>query len=90
MHVECFTRRSMLFKRKQKRDKLKMKTEITIKLSRLNCNGCVRNVTKALQTLPEVEIVQIDIPTRAEMREAVTKCKVASVHVNYPIIVIPL
>ena len=41
-----------------------MKTEMTITLSRLNCNGCVRNVTKALQTLPEVEIVQTHIPTK--------------------------
>lgn len=41
-----------------------MKTEITVTLSRLNCNGCVRNVTKALQTLPDVEVVQTDIPTK--------------------------
>jgi len=41
-----------------------MKTEITVTLSRMNCNGCVRNVTKALQTLPEVEITQTDIPTK--------------------------
>lgn len=41
-----------------------MKTETTVTLSRLNCNGCVRNVTKALQTLPELEIIQTDIPTK--------------------------
>ena len=48
-----------------------MKTEITITLSRLNCNGCVGNVTKALQTLPELEVVQTDIPTK-------------TVHLRYP------
>jgi copper chaperone CopZ len=41
-----------------------MKTEMTVTLSRLNCSGCVGNVTKALQTLPELEIVQTDIPTK--------------------------
>jgi copper chaperone CopZ len=41
-----------------------MKTETSVTLSRLNCNGCVRNVTKALQTLPEVELMQTDIPTK--------------------------
>lgn len=48
-----------------------MKTETIVTLSRLNCNGCVRNVTKALQTLPEVEIVQTDTSTKA-------------VHLRYP------
>jgi copper chaperone CopZ len=48
-----------------------MKTETTVTLSRLNCNGCVRNVTKALHTLPGVEVVQTDISTKA-------------VHVRYP------
>lgn len=42
-----------------------MKIETTVTLTRLNCNGCVRNVTKALQTLPELEVVQTDIPTKA-------------------------
>lgn len=41
-----------------------MKTEVTVTLSRLNCNGCVSNVTKALQTLPEIEIAGTDIPTK--------------------------
>jgi copper chaperone CopZ len=48
-----------------------LKTETTVTLSRLNCNGCVRNVTKALQTLPELEIVRTDISTKA-------------VHLRYP------
>lgn len=38
--------------------------EAIITLSRLNCSGCVRNVTNALQTLASVEIVRIDIPTK--------------------------
>lgn len=41
-----------------------MRTETCITLSRLNCNGCVRNVTKALQTLPGVEIISTDIPSK--------------------------
>ena len=48
-----------------------MKIELIVTLSRLNCNGCVRNVTKALQALPEVEIVQTDISTK-------------TVHLHYP------
>lgn len=48
-----------------------MKIEMAVTLSRLNCNGCVRKVTNALQTLPEVEIVQTDIPTK-------------TVHLRYP------
>lgn len=38
--------------------------ETMITLSRLNCSGCVRNVTNALQTLVGVEIVQTDISTK--------------------------
>jgi copper chaperone CopZ len=38
--------------------------ETHITLSRLNCSGCVRNVTKALQTLPSVEIISTDIPSK--------------------------
>ena len=41
-----------------------MRTETRITLSRLNCSGCVRNVTKALQTLPGVEIIGTDIPSK--------------------------
>lgn len=41
-----------------------MKAEILLTLSRLNCNGCVRNVTQALQALPDVEIQQTDTSTR--------------------------
>jgi copper chaperone CopZ len=41
-----------------------MKTETTVTLTRLNCSGCVRNVTKALQTLPELEVLQADTSTK--------------------------
>lgn len=39
-------------------------TETIIVLSRMNCRGCVRNVTQALQALPGVEILRTDIPTK--------------------------
>jgi copper chaperone len=38
--------------------------ETCITLSRLNCSGCVRNVTKALLALPSVEVVSTDIPSK--------------------------
>lgn len=38
--------------------------ETCITLSRLNCSGCVRNVTKALQMLPGVEVTSTDIPSK--------------------------
>jgi copper chaperone CopZ len=38
--------------------------ETMITLSRLNCSGCVRNVTNALQVLSGVEIMKTDIPAR--------------------------
>jgi copper chaperone len=41
-----------------------MMRESIITLSRLNCSGCVRNVTNALQTLSDVEIVHTDILTK--------------------------
>lgn len=47
-----------------KKEEEKLMIETIITLSRLNCGGCVRNVTNALQTLAGVEIVQTDIPSR--------------------------
>ena len=41
-----------------------MKTETTVTLTRLNCNGCVSNVTKALQTLPDLEVLGADTSTK--------------------------
>ena len=46
-------------------------SETIITLSRMNCGGCVRNVTNALQALPGVEVIQTDIPTK-------------TVHLRYP------
>jgi Cu+-exporting ATPase len=68
-----------------------MKTEMTITLSRMNCNGCVRNVTKALQTLPELEIVQTDIPTKTvrlrypENQVTLEQIKTVLLEANYPV-----
>jgi copper chaperone CopZ len=69
-----------------------MKTEITVTLSRLNCNGCVRNVTKALQTLPEVEITQTDIPTKTvrlhypEKQTSLEQIKTVLFEAGYPVV----
>ena len=69
-----------------------MKTEITVTLSRLNCNGCVRNVTKALQTLPELEIVQTDIPTKTvhlrypEQQVSLEQIKTVLLEAKYPVV----
>ena len=41
-----------------------MTIETTVTLTRLKCNGGVRNVTKALQTLPELEVLQTDTSTK--------------------------
>jgi copper chaperone CopZ len=68
-----------------------MKTEITVTLSRLNCNGCVRNVTKALQTLPELEVVQTDIPTKTvrlrypEKQISLEEIKTVLLEAKYPV-----
>ena len=48
-----------------------MMSETIITLSRMNCSGCVRNVTNALQALSGIEIIQTDIPTK-------------TVHLRYP------
>jgi copper chaperone CopZ len=68
-----------------------MKTETTVTLSRLNCNGCVRNVTNALQTLPELEVVQTDIPTKTvrvrypEGQISLEQIKTVLREANYPV-----
>jgi Cu+-exporting ATPase len=68
-----------------------MKTEMSVTLSRLNCNGCVRNVTKALQTLPEVELVHTDIPTKTvhlrypEQRITLPQIKTVLLEAGYPV-----
>jgi copper chaperone CopZ len=68
-----------------------MKTEVTLTLSRMNCNGCVRNVTKALQTLPELEVVQTDIPTKTvrvlypEGQVSLEQIKAVLLEAKYPV-----
>ncbi len=68
-----------------------MKIEQTVTLSRLNCNGCVRNVTKALQTLPELEVVQTDIPTKTvqlrypEHQISLEQIKTVLLEAGYPV-----
>ncbi len=61
-----------MFVKNEKEEGIEKKmAETIISLSRMNCGGCVRNVTKALQTLPGVEILQTNIPTK-------------TVHLRYP------
>lgn len=68
-----------------------MKTETTVTLSRLNCSGCVRNVTKALQTLPELEVMQTDIPTKTvqvrypEEQVSLEQIKAVLLEAGYPV-----
>ena len=67
-----------------------MKTETTVTLTRLNCNGCVSNVTKALQTLPELEVIQTDISTKAvrlrypENQVSLEQIKTVLLEAGYP------
>jgi copper chaperone CopZ len=69
-----------------------MLEEICVTLSRLNCNGCVRNVTKALETLPGVEILDVDIPTKticlryASDRTTLEAIKTTLAEARYPAI----
>jgi len=68
-----------------------MKTEVTLTLTRMNCNGCVRNVTNALQTLPELEVVQTDIPTKtvhvrySEEQVSLEQIKAVLLKAKYPV-----
>jgi len=36
-------------------------SEVTIKIEGMHCGGCVRNVTKALETLPGVASVEVSL-----------------------------
>lgn len=38
--------------------------ETMLMMSRMSCNGCVRNITRALQTLPTIEVIATDLPTK--------------------------
>jgi len=42
-----------------------MRENTTVFIQRMNCGGCAKNVTKALQTLPGVEVTEIDLPTKS-------------------------
>ena len=69
-----------------------MMTETIIVLSRMNCSGCVGNVTKALQTLPGVEVLQTDIPTKTvhlrypSDQVSLEQIKVALAEAKYPMV----
>ena len=66
--------------------------ETCITLSRLNCSGCVKNVTKALQTLPSVEVVSTDIPSKtvhlryAADQTTLDAIKTALAAAKYPVV----
>ena len=38
--------------------------ETMLTMSRMSCSGCVKNITRALQTLPATEVVTTDLPTK--------------------------
>lgn len=33
-------------------------------MSRMSCSGCVKNITRALQTLPTTEVITTDLPAK--------------------------
>ncbi len=33
-------------------------------MSRMNCSGCAKNITRALQTLPTTEVIATDLPAK--------------------------
>jgi copper chaperone len=66
--------------------------ETCITLSRLNCSGCVKNVTNALQELPGVEIISTDIPSKtvylryAAHQTILDAVKIALAAAKYPVV----
>lgn len=38
--------------------------ETMLTMSRMSCSGCVKNITRALQTLPATEVIATDLPTK--------------------------
>ncbi len=42
-----------------------MGTIMTMQLSRINCQGCLRRVVKALEALPGVEVLETTLATRS-------------------------
>ncbi len=67
-------------------------TETIITLSNMNCGGCVRKVTNALQALLGVEITQTDLPTKTvHVRYAadlvsLEQIKTALAEAHYPVV----
>jgi copper chaperone len=41
-----------------------MVKETLVLIPRMNCNGCLRNVTTILQTLPSLAIIATDLPAK--------------------------
>jgi copper chaperone CopZ len=69
-----------------------MLEETVITLSRLNCSGCVGNVTNALQALPSVEVLRSDIATKmvqirySSDQVSLDTIKTALSEANYPVV----
>ncbi len=41
-----------------------MKQEMILTMSRMSCGGCVKNITRTLQALPDIEVIATDLPTK--------------------------
>ncbi|HEY4034656.1 MAG TPA: heavy-metal-associated domain-containing protein [Ktedonobacteraceae bacterium] len=41
-----------------------MTKETIVTIPRMNCNGCLKNVTKILQTFPSLAIIATDLPAK--------------------------
>ena len=41
-----------------------MRQEMMLTMSRMSCIGCVKNTTRALQALHDVEVIATDLPTK--------------------------
>lgn len=67
--------------------------EVVLQLSRLNCQGCVRRVTQALQVYPDVEILGVDIPTKtvrlryAAEQVSLEQVQEALAEARYPVVI---
>ncbi len=41
-----------------------MRQETMLTMSHMGCNSCVKNIARALQTLPDIEVITTDLPTK--------------------------
>jgi copper chaperone CopZ len=70
----------------------KMEQEASLMLQRLNCNGCVKKVTTALQGLPGVVVVSADIASKVvhvryePQQSSVEQMKTALAEAHYPVV----